>query len=579
MDELSALLDGLSCKDGLLQLAIEHPELLESLIAIAKAIRADVGSKYSAGASPSPSPPASSSASASQAPAASLPTGFVRLQEISCITPRGKHDVEITETGITLFGKSAGAGGAPPGAPVVVAASNVTGVFSLSIQDKYKKGDAGIAQLVVITLANAVMIGKTPHKAVAFSDNQAALAKAGAKTLPLTRAVDADALKDAKALPLSSSVSSSSAGSVTGEDAFGLLRGLLSAVFGRLGGEDKAIFSSSSGQASVKCYHKVNDGVLFPLRRAFIFGPRPLVCLPHSEVEGVSVGRSGGSVTKTFDLDVRMSDGKTVQFSMLDNEELEGLRRYVSTRTFGAPAPAAAAAAGGTASAAPAPKAAATSTATTAETGEAASAAAAADSAPTVEEQGALGGASPSGAPTAPAAAAIVNMNEVESDNEGGDDDDEEEDSEFDSDEDDEDDDEDDSDDDGGDDDDDDDGETEDEDEGEGDDDDTGPASRKRKAAPKAVASAPSTKKRKVVAQSEDDEEDGDEEENGGGGESDGDDDADGGSEEDAAMSGDELKALLADAQADSGGAAGGRGSRRRATATAAGPSSSSAPQ
>ena len=39
-------------------------------------------------------------------------------------------------------------------------------------------------------------------------------------------------------------------------------------------------------------------------------------------------------MTKTFDLDIKTADGKTTQFGMIDNDELEALRRYVGTRTF-----------------------------------------------------------------------------------------------------------------------------------------------------------------------------------------------------------------------------------------------------
>jgi hypothetical protein len=99
---------------------------------------------------------------------------------------------------------------------------------------------------------------------------------------------------------------------------------------------------------------QVNDGFLFPLRRAIIFGLKQLVVIPHTDIASASVNRVGGAATKSFDLNIELTDGaaglvvmnrkqsnlqrragKKVQFSMIANEELEPLRSYISTRTFG----------------------------------------------------------------------------------------------------------------------------------------------------------------------------------------------------------------------------------------------------
>jgi len=50
----------------------------------------------------------------------------------------------------------------------------------------------------------------------------------------------------------------------------------------------------------------VNDGVLFPLRRALLFLTKPILCIPHSAIKTVAVARSGGAMTRTFDLDVQL---------------------------------------------------------------------------------------------------------------------------------------------------------------------------------------------------------------------------------------------------------------------------------
>ena len=106
-------------------------------------------------------------------------------------------------------------------------------------------------------------------------------------------------------------------------------------MYGKVGEADKSLFCSSKGDSCIKGYLKVSEGVLFPLRRAFLFGFKPLVCIPHTHVESVRIGRGGAVTSRTFDLDIITRDGKTTQVSMLEADELEALKAYVGTRTWG----------------------------------------------------------------------------------------------------------------------------------------------------------------------------------------------------------------------------------------------------
>jgi hypothetical protein len=202
-----------------------------------------------------------------------------------------------------------------------------------------------------------------------------------------TRWISVSALKSAEALTaLGCPPDGGAAGTrLSAPDVPSLLSGLLSAVFGKIGTSDKSIFSSSQGEPSIKCYNKVNEGALFPLRRAFVWLGKPLLVLPLSTIAEVKVARGGGAA-RTFDIDIKPLDGKVVNFSMLDVNELAPLTDYVSTRTFGR--------------------------------AEAAGASAAAP--PTSAAAGASGASSASVQPPAPAPAAPArNMNEDESEEEG----------------------------------------------------------------------------------------------------------------------------------------------------------------
>ena len=227
----------------------------------------------------------------------------------------------------------------------------VAGVFSLAIQDKYRKGPDGCTHVAVISLREPVIIGKSPHSTIAFAENGGKLVKAGPVSVELRRTPQRDLLRDPDQLPLPAATegASAAAAALAFADQFDALRRLLSAACGRIGGSDPAVFRSAGGLDCIKAYSKTSDGFLFPLRRcgrgggrlrgllgsrvlsllprcrALLFGLRPLVAIPHSAIASVRVGRGGGSgASRTFDLDVTTVDGKTTQFRSVTHACLFG---------------------------------------------------------------------------------------------------------------------------------------------------------------------------------------------------------------------------------------------------------------
>jgi hypothetical protein len=265
-----------------------HPFLEREVAALAEAAVADLLRK-------------SETQPAALKPAAPVADVFARLLDVSCGVPRGKHDVEFSENEIRLLSKSTGT-------TLVVRVASVTGVFALVVQDRYRKGVDGATHAIVLTLSEPVLVGKSPHSVLSFTENGAKLAKSGPCSVELLRPVLADRLKDAAALALP--------GVLEGlPHSFSALRILLTATCGKIGESDPTVFKSASGVASVPVYNKANEGALFPLRRALVFGLKPLVVCPLSEIASINVGRGGGSgATRTFDLDVHMCDGRVVQF-------------------------------------------------------------------------------------------------------------------------------------------------------------------------------------------------------------------------------------------------------------------------
>ena len=274
----------------LTDMAAMHPDLAGQFAEIVAAVREDIAAAVAAATAaassassqavsnaPGSGPDASivevgavRSARVAVRPAvAALPAPFITVRSISCVTPRGKHDIDICEGGITLRASASPAAGSstasPSPPPVTVAAHNVTGVFALRVRDRYKTGPAALTHVFVITLANPIPIGVagTLHSAVALSEGGAALAKAGAADVALIRDVTTTELQDATALPeLQRTGGSGATPPLRAEHSFALLRRLFGAVFGAVGEADPAIFTSSKGDASVKCYHKVINKVI-----------------------------------------------------------------------------------------------------------------------------------------------------------------------------------------------------------------------------------------------------------------------------------------------------------------------------
>ena len=259
---LASATAGLTCQATVLAIAVQYPALTPQLIEIVTSIRKDVAAGGTAASSNAKTTSVSPASASAAALSPQLPACFATVREVACIVPRGKHDIEFHEHGITFRPSTsaskaaASASSSPAAAAVVVHAHNVTGVFSLTTQDKYNKGAAGTTQLVVITLASPIGIGaaSTQHSTLCFSETGPALLKAGTATVTLSREVDLSAARDATGF---APAQLAAGAAVTGEHAFAVLRRLLPLAFGRVGEHDRAIFSSAKGDSNVKCYSKV----------------------------------------------------------------------------------------------------------------------------------------------------------------------------------------------------------------------------------------------------------------------------------------------------------------------------------
>jgi len=104
----------------------------------------------------------------------------------------------------------------------------------------------------------------------------------------------------------------------------------------------KPVFKPNEYRASdgvsqgLKCAHKANDGVLYPLDKSFVFIHKPAMWIRFSDVDSVGFqrGGGGGSSSKTVDVVVTVkagaSDGgRDVVFQSIDSRERDGLRAFL----------------------------------------------------------------------------------------------------------------------------------------------------------------------------------------------------------------------------------------------------------
>jgi len=268
----------------LVQLAAEKPELAGPL---ADAVAADLTAAATPAAATSFHSSGAAAAPAVPAVSASF-SAYCNVPDVSCTVPRGKHDIEFSERSIVFRPKSGAAGSAT----LEVPRHTVSGVFHLVTKEH---------QHLLLSLSEPVTIGKAQHSVLAVCESAEALRKAaaaGAKknasgagfSVPLLREVAGEQLKDAAAL---AAVTRADRAALEGDSSVAVLKALAGSLVGRVGETDLALFKSARGNSFVRCYVGVNDGMLFPLRRAFVFVGKPLLVLPHADVAKAQVERGG----------------------------------------------------------------------------------------------------------------------------------------------------------------------------------------------------------------------------------------------------------------------------------------------
>ncbi|KAJ3071133.1 FACT complex subunit, partial [Rhizoclosmatium hyalinum] len=92
-------------------------------------------------------------------------------------------------------------------------------------------------------------------------------------------------------------------------------------------------YKSTQGHSGVKCALKANEAFLYPLERSFVSVPKPATLIPHAEVEKVTFSRvnSTSSSTKTIEMKISTASGEYA-YTSISREEYQALAEYCATK-------------------------------------------------------------------------------------------------------------------------------------------------------------------------------------------------------------------------------------------------------
>jgi structure-specific recognition protein 1 len=99
-------------------------------------------------------------------------------------------------------------------------------------------------------------------------------------------------------------------------------------------------FVTSRGGHAVRCSLKANDGLLYPLAKAFIFINKPTVYIKFEDIEIIDFKRyDQNAATRNFDLVITLkssavssNEPKEYNFSSIDRAEFPALIDYIQSK-------------------------------------------------------------------------------------------------------------------------------------------------------------------------------------------------------------------------------------------------------
>ncbi|KAK9764011.1 FACT complex subunit [Basidiobolus ranarum] len=227
---------------------------------------------------------------------------IVLFQEILCLTPRGRYDMDMFPTFLRLRGKTY---------DYKIVYNNIIKLFLLPKPDD-------VHVMFVIGLDPPIRQGQTryPFLVTQFVRDE---------EIDVLLNLDDETIEEKYEGKLSKKYEAP-----TYE--------VISTIFRVLTGRKVTVpgqYRSHHGTSAVKASMKANEGFLYPLEKCFMFIPKPPTFIPHSEVGSVTFSRVGSAATssvRTFDVKFNMKSGTDYQFSSINREEYTNLEEFLKSK-------------------------------------------------------------------------------------------------------------------------------------------------------------------------------------------------------------------------------------------------------
>ncbi|KAI8989988.1 hypothetical protein BDB01DRAFT_779623 [Pilobolus umbonatus] len=226
---------------------------------------------------------------------------IVQFQEVLCLTPRGRYNVDMYQDFLRLRGKTY---------DYKILYSNIIKLFLLLKPDE-------VHVLFVIGLDPPLRQGQTKYPFLVFQ-------------FVREEEIDVDLnLENGNLDEKYENKLQKHYDAPTYE--------VVSTIFRTLTGRNVTVpgnYRSHHGANALKCSMKANEGFLYPLDKSLLFIPKPTTFIPLNEIGVVTfsrVGQSGGS-SRTFDMKFNMKGGNDIQFSSINREEYANLEDYLKQK-------------------------------------------------------------------------------------------------------------------------------------------------------------------------------------------------------------------------------------------------------
>ncbi|SAM07010.1 hypothetical protein [Absidia glauca] len=229
---------------------------------------------------------------------------IVQFQEVLCLTPRGRYNIDMYQDFLRLRGKTY---------DYKILYSNIIKLFLL-----LKPDDVHV--LFVMGLDPPLRQGQTKYPFLVFQ-------------FVREDEIDVDLnLDDTKLDEKYENKLQKHYEAPTYE--------VVSTIFRALTGRKVTVpgtYRSHHGAHALKCSMKANEGYLYPLEKSFLFIPKPTTFIPFNEIGVVNftrVGTQSGGSSRTFDMKFHMKSGSDVQFSSINREEYSSLEDFLRQKNI-----------------------------------------------------------------------------------------------------------------------------------------------------------------------------------------------------------------------------------------------------